>query len=140
VYVGCSNASGHRVVNQLQAENAARIVDAVYLQLRKVDEQNHRSQHAHRQIDALEARERGPAAGAPAAAGGPNKRPRIAAAAAAAPAAAAPAAAKPREKTWDNQELPVDEVIGRFLDGNEGLGPLNTQVCWLGWDGAAACI
>jgi hypothetical protein len=117
------------VVNQQQAENAALVVNAVYQQLRKVDEQLNRSMQCHRQIDALEARERGAAAGAPAAAGGANKRQRTDAAAA--------AASKSREKTWDGVELPVEEVIGRFLDGDEGLGPLNTQVRRLG---RAGCV
>jgi hypothetical protein len=94
--------------------------------MRKADEQHNRGLHYHRQIDLLEAQERGAAGAAPAAAGGPaNKRQRF-------DAAAAAPAAKAQGKTWGG-ELPVEEVIGRFLDGNQGLGPTNTQVRWRGW-------
>ncbi|KAF6256419.1 hypothetical protein COO60DRAFT_110528 [Scenedesmus sp. NREL 46B-D3] len=114
------NASGHRVAGQEVAEGAARTVDAVYSRLRQVDEQYNRSMLQHRHIDAIEAQERAAAGGSDAAAGGPTKRPRT----------DAPAAAKPppQQQQFDGGELPVEEVIGRFLDGSEGLGPLNTQV------------
>jgi hypothetical protein len=111
------NASGHRVADQQRAVAAACIVDAVYQRLRKADLDHHRSIVHHKHIDAIEAEE---------GTGGPSKRPRIDGPAAAATAAAAKPAAK--QQQFEGGELPVEEVIGRFLDGNDGLGPLNTQV------------
>jgi hypothetical protein len=114
-----SNASGHRVADQAKALNAACIVDKAYQKLRATDELHHRSVVAHRAIDKLIESERagGAAAGAPS-----SKRARVDA-----PAAAAAAAALPSQQCVSG-ELPVDEVIGRFLNGSEGLGPTNTQV------------
>ncbi|WIA09682.1 hypothetical protein OEZ85_009068 [Tetradesmus obliquus] len=110
------NSSGHRVVDQDRLTNAALVVDAVYRRLRDAElkhlAQTHRSVALHRHVDEVEARYR-------AAAGGANKRARITA------PAAAPAAARPPVA---GGELGIEEVIGRFLDGSEGLGLLNTQV------------
>eukprot|EP00882_Tetradesmus_deserticola_P022074 GHRQ01023957.1.p1 GENE.GHRQ01023957.1~~GHRQ01023957.1.p1 ORF type:complete len:385 (+),score=158.89 GHRQ01023957.1:417-1571(+) len=112
------NANGHRVVDQETAEGAAHVVDAVYLRIRKADEPYNRCTLQHRHIDAVEAQERAAAGGSDA---GRSKRPRTDAAAAAQPPLR-------QQQQFAGGELPVEEVIGQFLDGNDGLGPLNTQV------------